>query len=46
MIKHAAKLNLLDETNAMLESLISIKRAGADLIISYFAKEVAQIYRC
>ena len=39
MIKNAAEAGLLDLDQAMHESLISIKRAGADLIISYFAKE-------
>lgn len=43
MIKLAAKANLIDESQAMLESLIAIKRAGADFIISYFAKEVARL---
>lgn len=42
MIKAAAQQGLIDEEQAVLESLIAIKRAGADLIISYFAKEVAQ----
>ncbi len=43
MIKAAAAAGLLDEQQAMLESLIAIKRAGADLIISYFAKDVARL---
>lgn len=42
MIKNAAASGIIDETKAMLESLLSIKRAGADLIISYFAKAFAQ----
>lgn len=41
MIKFAAQQGLIDEQQAMLESLIAIKRAGSDLIISYFAKDVA-----
>lgn len=41
MLKAAAQNGWLDETTAMLESLISIKRAGADLIITYFAKAAA-----
>ncbi len=41
MIKAAAQHGWLDEQQAMLESLISIKRAGADFIISYFAKDFA-----
>ena len=43
MIKIAAKAGLIDEEQAMLESLIAIKRAGADFMISYFAKDVAKI---
>ncbi|MCR2043697.1 porphobilinogen synthase [Anaerosalibacter massiliensis] len=44
MLKMAVKEGLLDET-AILESLLSIKRAGADIIISYFAKDVAKILK-
>ena len=40
MIKAAGKLGLLEADQAMFESLISIKRAGADLIISYAALEI------
>lgn len=43
MIKAAAQMGWLDEKEAMLESLTSIKRAGADLIATYFAKAVAKI---
>jgi porphobilinogen synthase len=43
MIKNAAKAGLLDEQQAMIESLISIKRAGADMIITYFAKDIAPL---
>ena len=39
MIKAAAKAGWIDENKAILESLISIKRAGADLIATYFARE-------
>jgi len=42
MIKAAARLGWLDEERVMLESLLSIRRAGADIIITYFAKEVAK----
>ncbi|WP_456371485.1 porphobilinogen synthase [Thermodesulfatator atlanticus] len=42
MIKAAGRLGWLDEERAMLESLLSIRRAGADIIITYFAKEVAK----
>ena len=40
MIKAAAAKGWLNETDAMLESLIGIKRAGADLIATYFAEQV------
>ncbi|HRS70844.1 MAG TPA: porphobilinogen synthase, partial [Anaerohalosphaeraceae bacterium] len=43
MLNAAAEAGLLDRTQAMLETLISIKRAGADIIITYFAKEAARI---
>ncbi|HAT9185127.1 TPA: porphobilinogen synthase [Legionella pneumophila subsp. pneumophila] len=43
MIKNAAKNNLIHEEQAMIESLIAIKRAGADFIISYFAKGMAEL---
>ncbi len=42
MIKAAGKLGWIDEERVMLESLISIKRAGADIILTYFAKDVAK----
>jgi porphobilinogen synthase len=42
MIKAAAQLGWLDGERAMMESLTSIKRAGADLILTYFAKEAAR----
>jgi len=41
MIKAAAKMGWLDENKAILESLHSIKRAGADLIATYYAKDAA-----
>lgn len=41
MIKAAARLGWLDERRTMLETLTSIKRAGADMILTYFAKDVA-----
>jgi porphobilinogen synthase len=43
MIKAAGKMGWLDEERVMWESLISIKRAGADLIITYFAKKAAKL---
>lgn len=45
MIKAAAKAGWLDETRAMMESLLAIKRAGADLILSYFAKDAVRQLR-
>lgn len=41
MLKAAAKAGWLDEKTVVMESLISIRRAGADAILTYFAKEVA-----
>lgn len=43
MIKSAAKDGWLDEEKVMMESLIGIKRAGADIILTYFAKAAAQL---
>jgi porphobilinogen synthase len=42
MLKAAAQNGWLDERRAALESLIGIKRAGADLIITYYAKQAAR----
>ena len=42
MIKNSASAGLLDEDAAMMEMLYSIKRAGADIIITYFAKQAAK----
>ena len=42
MIKAAGKLDWIDEERVMIESLIAIKRAGADMILTYFAKDVAE----
>jgi porphobilinogen synthase len=42
MIKAAAQAGWLDESRAMMESLLSIKRAGADMILTYFAKDAAR----
>jgi porphobilinogen synthase len=41
MLKAAAQQGWLDHDRVMIESLLSIKRAGADLILTYFAKEAA-----
>jgi porphobilinogen synthase len=43
MIKAAARLGWLDEERCMLEALTAIRRAGADLIITYFAREAARL---
>ncbi len=42
MIKAAGKLGWIDEEKVIMETLVAIKRAGADLIITYFAKEIAE----
>ena len=43
MIKAAAKMGWLDENKAILETLTAIKRAGADLIATYFAKDAVRL---
>src|SRR5215212_1989978 len=43
MIKAAAKIGWINEEKAILETLTSMKRAGADLIATYFAKEAAKL---
>jgi porphobilinogen synthase len=43
LVKAAGKLGWIDEKRIMMEILISIKRAGADLILTYFAKDAAKI---
>ena len=45
MVKAAAEKGWLDEERTMMEMLIAIKRAGADLILTYFAKEAARKLR-
>jgi len=42
MIKAAAERGMLDETRAMWESLTAIRRAGADIILTYFAPDIAE----
>ena len=39
MIKAAAQAGWLDERRAMMESLLSIKRAGAEIILTYFCQK-------
>jgi len=43
MIKAASQNGWIDGERAMLENLMSIRRAGAKAILTYFAKEVAQV---
>ena len=43
LLKAGAKLGVIDYEKVMMETLVGIKRAGADMIISYHAKEVAKI---
>ncbi len=45
MIKAAAEKGWIDEKKIVLETLLSMKRAGADLILTYFAKQVALMLR-
>jgi porphobilinogen synthase len=42
MVKAAAQNGWVDEKNTVMEMLIGMKRAGGDLIITYFAKDVAK----
>ena len=41
MIKSAAAAGWIDERAVILESLLGIRRAGADMILTYFAKDIA-----
>jgi len=43
MLKAAGQLGWLDEERAMLEALTGIRRAGADIVITYFAKDAARL---
>ncbi len=45
MIKAAAQLGWLDEEKAVVEALTAIKRAGADIIITYWAKQLAEVLK-
>jgi porphobilinogen synthase len=45
MLKHAGNAGLIDYERVMMETMISFKRAGADIIISYHAKEVAKLLK-
>jgi porphobilinogen synthase len=43
MVKAAARLGWIDEQRVAMETLLSIRRAGADIILTYFAKEAARL---
>jgi porphobilinogen synthase len=45
MLKAAAEKGWIDNDSAMMEMLLSMKRAGADIIITYFAKEAATLMK-
>jgi porphobilinogen synthase len=45
MLKAAAANGWLDETRAMMETLLSIRRAGADVIVTYYARDAARLLR-
>ena len=45
MLKHAGSAGLIDYERVMMETMIAFKRAGADIIISYHAKEVAKLLK-
>ena len=45
IIKAGGRLGWIDEKRVMLESLLGIKRAGADMILTYFAKQVAKLLK-
>ena len=45
MLKAAAKAGVIDYERVMMETMLAFKRAGADIIITYHAKEVAEILR-
>jgi porphobilinogen synthase len=45
MVKAAAQLDWIDGTAVALEHLLSVKRAGADVILTYFARDVAELLR-
>jgi len=45
MIKAAGQNGWIDEVRIMMEVLVAIKRAGADMILTYFAKDAARLLR-
>ncbi len=46
MIAAAAEKGWIDRERILMESLISIRRAGADFVLTYFAKEAARLLKC
>jgi porphobilinogen synthase len=42
MLKAAARNGWIDEARAMMETLVGIRRAGADIIVTYYAREAAR----
>ncbi|WP_457640039.1 porphobilinogen synthase [Persephonella sp.] len=45
MVKAAGKLGWIDENKVMMETVLSMKRAGADIVITYHAKEIAKLLK-
>jgi porphobilinogen synthase len=45
MLKAAARNGWIDEPRAMMETLLAIRRAGADIVITYYAREAARALR-
>ena len=43
MLKAAARNGWIDEPRAMMETLTSIRRAGADIIVTYYARDAARM---
>jgi porphobilinogen synthase len=43
MLKIAGKMGIIDYDRVLLETMISFKRAGADIIISYHTKEISKL---
>jgi porphobilinogen synthase len=45
MIQAAAERGWIDGERAMMDSLLAIRRAGADIILTYFARQAARVLR-
>lgn len=43
MIKAGGALGMIDEQKVMMESLMCLRRAGADIILTYFARQAASV---